>query len=49
LWGEVGTKDTIKGDQSKAKEDLNNAIKIYKECAADGWAKKAEKELAALS
>jgi len=38
-----------KGDQPKAKENLRKAIEIYKECGADGWMKKAEKELAALS
>ena len=38
-----------KGDQSKAKESLNKAIEILKECGADGWVKKYEKELAALS
>lgn len=38
-----------KGDQSKAKENLNKAIEIYKECGADGWVEKAEKELATLS
>jgi len=37
-----------KGDQSKAKENLNKAIEIMKECGADGWVKKYEKELAAL-
>jgi flagellin-specific chaperone FliS len=37
-----------KGDQSKARENLNRAIKIFKECGADGWVKKYEKELAAL-
>jgi len=26
-----------KGDQSKAKENLNKAIEILKECGADGW------------
>jgi hypothetical protein len=25
-----------KGDQSKAKQNLKEAIKIYKECGADG-------------
>jgi tetratricopeptide (TPR) repeat protein len=35
-----------KGDQSKAKENLNKAIEIYKECGADGGVEKAEKELA---
>ena len=38
-----------KGDQSKAKENLNKAIEIMKECGADGWVEKYEKELAALS
>jgi tetratricopeptide (TPR) repeat protein len=38
-----------KGDQSKAKENLNKAIEIFKECGADGWVEKYEKELAALS
>ena len=38
-----------KGAKSKAKESLRKAIEIYKECGADGWIKKAEKELAALS
>ena len=26
-----------KGDQSKARESLNKAMEIYKECGADGW------------
>jgi hypothetical protein len=38
-----------KGDQSKAKENLNKAIDILKECGADEWVEKTEKELAALS
>jgi predicted ATPase/class 3 adenylate cyclase len=38
-----------KGDQKKAKESLNKAIEILKECGADGWVKKYEKELAALT
>ncbi len=37
-----------KGDLSKAKENLNKAIKIFKECGADGWVEKYEKELAEL-
>ena len=37
-----------KGDLSKAKENLNKAIEILKECSADGWVVKYEKELAAL-
>jgi tetratricopeptide (TPR) repeat protein len=38
-----------KGDKLKAKENLNKAIDIFKESGADGWVKKAEEELAALS
>jgi tetratricopeptide (TPR) repeat protein len=37
-----------KGDQSKAKENLNKAIEIFKECDADGWVKKTEEEMGAL-
>ena len=37
-----------KGDQPKAKEILNKAIEIFKECGADGWVKKTEDEMAAL-
>jgi tetratricopeptide (TPR) repeat protein len=34
-----------KGDQAKAKKDMNQAIDIFKECGADGWVQKYEKEL----
>jgi class 3 adenylate cyclase/tetratricopeptide (TPR) repeat protein len=37
-----------KGDQSKAEATLKKAIKILKECGADGWVEKYEKELAEL-
>ena len=37
-----------KNDKSKAKENLSNAIELFKECGADGWVKKYEKELAEL-
>ncbi len=37
------------GDQSKAKENLTKAIEILKECGADGWVEKYEKELTAIS
>ena len=37
-----------KGDQSKAKENLSKSIEIFKECGADGWVEKYEKELALL-
>jgi len=36
-----------KGDQSKAKENLSKAIDILKECCADEWVEKYEKELVA--
>jgi tetratricopeptide (TPR) repeat protein len=35
-----------KGDQSKAKENLGKAIEIFKECGADGWVQKYQKDLA---
>jgi len=38
-----------KGDQPKAKENLNKAIEIFKECGADGWVKKYQNEIASLS
>ena len=38
-----------KGDRSKARETLGKAIEIFKECGADGWVEKYEKELATLS
>jgi tetratricopeptide (TPR) repeat protein len=37
-----------KGDRSKAQDNLGKAIRILKECGADGWVEKYEKELAAL-
>jgi hypothetical protein len=37
-----------KGDQSKAKETLGKAIEIFRECGADGWVEKFEKELSEL-
>jgi len=37
-----------KDDRSKAKENLGKAIEIFRECGADGWVRKTEKELAAL-
>jgi class 3 adenylate cyclase/tetratricopeptide (TPR) repeat protein len=38
-----------KGDLPKAKENLNKAVKIFKECGAEGWQNKAEEQMAALS
>ena len=38
-----------KDDQSKARQNLAKAIEILRECGADGWVDKYEKELAAIS
>ena len=38
-----------KGDFPKAQENLSEAIKIFKDCGADGWVEKYDKELTALS
>ena len=38
-----------KGELAKAKKKLNKAIEIFKECGADGWVEKYEKELASFS
>ena len=38
-----------KGEKPKAKENLIKAIEIFKECGADGWVKKTEEEMRALS
>jgi tetratricopeptide (TPR) repeat protein len=38
-----------KGDRLKALENLGKAIEILKECGADGWVEKYEKELATIS
>jgi class 3 adenylate cyclase/tetratricopeptide (TPR) repeat protein len=37
-----------KGDRLKAEENLGRAIEIMKECGADGWVEKYEKELASI-
>ena len=37
-----------KEDFPKVKENLTNAIDIFKECGSDGWVEKYEKELASL-
>ena len=36
-------------DLPKAREQMNKAIEIMKECGADGWVEKYEKELAAIA
>jgi tetratricopeptide (TPR) repeat protein len=38
-----------KGDRFKAQENLGKAIEILRECGADGWVRKYEKELASIS
>ena len=38
-----------KGDLSSAKAQLTRAVEIFRECGADGWVEKYEKELAAFS
>ena len=38
----------LKEDFPKAQENLTKAINIFKECGADGWVEKYEKELASL-
>ena len=38
-----------KGDHSNAQEKLTKAIEIFEKCGADGWVKKYEEEMAALS
>ena len=40
---------SIFSNKKKGQENLKEAIKIMEECGADGWVKKYEKELAALS
>ena len=37
-----------KGDLSQAKDSLNTAIEILKECGADGWVEKAQEALAEM-
>jgi len=37
-----------KDNRSKARENLDKAIEIFKECGADGWVEKYEKDLAIL-
>jgi len=37
-----------KGDRLRARENLGRAIDIFKECGADGWVEKYERELVAL-
>jgi len=38
-----------RGDRLKVQQKLGKAIEIFKECGADGWVEKYERELVALS
>ena len=38
-----------KGDLPQAREKLIKSVEIFKECGADGWVDKYEKELASFS
>ena len=38
-----------KGELPKAREKLDRAIHIFKECSSDGWIEKYEKDQASLS
>ena len=38
-----------KGDRSKAQENVGKAVGIFKECGADGWVTRTERELANLT
>ncbi|MFC1858563.1 tetratricopeptide repeat protein [Thermodesulfobacteriota bacterium] len=38
-----------KGDPQRARDNMSKAIEIFKECGADGWVERYEKELALLS
>jgi tetratricopeptide (TPR) repeat protein len=40
---------TKKGDSAQAKEKLGKAIELMRSCNADGWVKKYEEEVAAIS
>jgi len=46
LWAELFKR---KGDRPKARETLGRAVEILKECGADGWVEKYEKELASIA
>lgn len=36
------------GERSKVQENLGKAVEILRECGADGWVEKYEKELESL-
>jgi len=38
-----------KEEESQDQESLHRAIEIFKDCGADGWVKKYEEEMDALS
>ena len=37
------------GNRTKAQEQFGKAVEVLRECGADGWMEKYEKELAALT
>jgi tetratricopeptide (TPR) repeat protein len=45
LYGELFRK---RGDKSRAEQNLNKALEIFKGCGSEGWVEKTEKEMAAL-
>jgi hypothetical protein len=45
LYAEIAKQ---KGDKLHTKQNLQKAIEIFKECGADGWVKKYQKDLAGL-
>ncbi|MBW1815666.1 MAG: hypothetical protein JRJ60_00745 [Deltaproteobacteria bacterium] len=46
LYGEFFKRQS---DRTRAQEELGKAVEVLRECGADGWVEKYEKELAALS
>jgi len=46
LYGEFFKRER---DRTKAKEQFGKAVDILRECGADGWVEKYQKELAGLS
>jgi class 3 adenylate cyclase/tetratricopeptide (TPR) repeat protein len=39
----------LQGDRIKAQNEIGKAVKIFRECGADGWVEKYEKQLSELS
>jgi class 3 adenylate cyclase/tetratricopeptide (TPR) repeat protein len=45
----LGSLYKIRGDLKRSKTHLSDSVNVFKECGADGWVNKYEKELAAFS